>query len=503
MTLQGFTKKTDRHFFKQQKDITVFHEHPLRILRYSLKNIWLLIFPFLRGVSVMHFDPAGVYAWIRGAWMDIAVLGVILIYGLIRWHCSRIEITEKYLIHTEGFIVKIKRTIPFDRISSAASETPFYLVPFRAVNVRCDTRAGILNSTDLKIMVTPHAEKAIMSRIPDINKEEAYKFPNPGMLSVLLFSVFFSSGFSGTVYIAAFFIKGGDIAYDITKIAMSRITEQAEHIYTKLLSGIPKAAAIAAAFFIAAWLLSFIMNVQRYFRFMLSADNECINVSFGLIKRRHHRLKPMHMNYIDLRQNLLMKFGHVLTVNISCPGYGYSSHLPVLIPIIRENELRKIPWKQAANINTIPKYRPEWTSFFKYAGLPFIGVILVTLLYGISDKVPHLADLSLFIVIMGDIPLAWLTMVKTTALLTSGISLKDDLIVIRSSKWTSFHTVIAHPENVVMVQIRQTLFQKPFNKCDVIIWLCGESSSRYKVNALTLKQGKEIEEKINLMHNAF
>ena len=91
----------------------MYHEHKLRILRYSMKNIWMLIFPFLRGLSVWTFDPAGIYAWIRGAWLDIAVLGIILLYGYIRWYCSRITITDDAIIHTEGCFVVIERTIPF------------------------------------------------------------------------------------------------------------------------------------------------------------------------------------------------------------------------------------------------------------------------------------------------------------------------------------------------------------------------------------------------------
>ena len=29
---------------------TAYHEHPIKILRYSAKNLWLLIFPLLRSL---------------------------------------------------------------------------------------------------------------------------------------------------------------------------------------------------------------------------------------------------------------------------------------------------------------------------------------------------------------------------------------------------------------------------------------------------------------------
>lgn len=477
-----------------------YHEHPLRILRYSLKNIWLLIFPLLRGVSVLKFNPAGIYAWIKGAWMDIAVLGIILIYGYVRWYFSEITLTDKTITHTEGFFVRIKRTIPFESVSSAASETAFYLIPLRAVKIRCDTRAGVFKSTDLKLMLTRMAGDAVMSHIPDVKKEKSYKnLPKPSVSSVLLFSVFFSSGFSGAVYIAAFFFKGGDIAFDIVNIAMSRITEQAEHIYAELLNGIPKAAAMTGMFFIGAWLLSFFLNLLRYSRFRLSADKDCINVAFGLIIRHRHRIRTEHINYIDLRQNLIMKLCGAVTVNISCPGYGYDSRLPVLMPISREKKIGSNWEKWGINTDRRLKYRPKFTAFLSYAGFPAAGIVLVTVMYRFAELLPpNLADLSLFLVIMADIPLAWLTMVKTVALCTSGLSLNNDRIVIRCSKGTSFHTVIAKRENVVMIQLNQSIFQKIFRKCSIIIFLCGESKSQYMVKNISLEHGKEISENMSV-----
>ena len=63
----------------------MYHEHPLRILKYSAKNIWLLIFPFLRGLRTYHFSKDFFYTWIQGAWKDILVIGVIVLFGFIRW----------------------------------------------------------------------------------------------------------------------------------------------------------------------------------------------------------------------------------------------------------------------------------------------------------------------------------------------------------------------------------------------------------------------------------
>lgn len=51
----------------------MYHEHPIRILKYSIKNLWLLIFPLIRGIHAITFDVGKLYHWIKGAWFDIAI----------------------------------------------------------------------------------------------------------------------------------------------------------------------------------------------------------------------------------------------------------------------------------------------------------------------------------------------------------------------------------------------------------------------------------------------
>ncbi len=473
----------------------MYHEHKLRILRYSMKNIWMLIFPFLRGLSVWTFDPAGIYAWIRGAWLDIAVLGIILLYGYIRWYCSRITITDDAIIHTEGCFVIIERTIPFESISVSSTERVFYLIPLKATMLRCETRAGFFKSTDLSIMVSDSVGREIMSNIPEIDhKNEIRDIPEPDIKSIMLFSVFFSSGFSGAVYIAAFFFKGGEITRDIIELSLSRITETTEMIYSRLLIGIPKIAVITGLFFLAAWFLSFFMNVTRYARFRISADSRYYDIVCGLFKRRRYKIKVQHINYTDIRQNIIMKLCHAFSVNISCPGYGSNSYLPVLIPLRNGNSSGGEFWSDGVVLDEKPQYRPKKSAFISYAGIPAILTIIMPVLYRFAERLfPDTGELIIFLFIMAEIPSIWFTAVKTVALNTTGLSVYDDKIVIRCSKWTSFHTVIAKRNHIALIQIKQNIFQRIFKKCSIVIWLNGESKSKYTIKSLPEKMITECE----------
>lgn len=476
----------------------MYHEHPLRILRYSLKNIWLLIFPLLRGVSVIKFDPAGIYAWIKGAWLDIAIIGVIILFGFVRWYFSKISITESAVVHTDGLFFKIIRTIPIENISAVTSERMFYLVPFRAMTFKCDTRAGFFKSTDMKLLVTMKVGAELMSHIPKPDeKNHAYNMPKPTALSVLLFSVFFSSGFSGAVYIATFFFKGGDIAHDMLSVWFERITQTTEKITEKLLLRVPQAGIAAGVFFLAAWLVSLIVNLLRYSRFRVSADEKYINISCGITNRKEYRIKMDCINYTDLRQNLIMKIFGAVTVNISCSGYGGGSRqLPVLLPMRKKNnvgdglEKMNIPNKEKID------FRPKLSGIISYIWQPALGAVSVFALYQFASYYAYtVSELLFFIAVMAEIPLVWLTAVKIAALFSSGITIENGIITVRSSRMTAFHTVIAGTDKVVIIDIKQTVFQRITNKkCHIYIWFSGESKSRFKVKSLSVSDGKRISE---------
>ena len=51
----------------------VYREHPIKILRYSAKNLWLLIFPLLRSLRFYPFSFQNLIDWGAGVWFDLLV----------------------------------------------------------------------------------------------------------------------------------------------------------------------------------------------------------------------------------------------------------------------------------------------------------------------------------------------------------------------------------------------------------------------------------------------
>ena len=147
-------------------------------------------------------------------------------------------------------------------------------------------------------------------------------------------------------------------------------------------------------------------------------------------------------------------------------------------------------WIVAPKSSTVRDAPDALVSFAAVTVLPIYNASIGL----VTRFLPKLEELLHFAAVMAEIPLVWFIIVKIAALLTSGITFYNDSILIRCSKWNSFHTVVGDRDNVVKVEIEQNLLQKISKRCAVSIWFGSEEYKRYKVKALSEADGLKIAE---------
>lgn len=474
----------------------MYHEHPIRILKYSIKNLWLLIFPLIRGIHAITFDVGKLYHWIKGAWFDIAILAAIIIFGLIRWYFSFIKVTDSMIIHIDGVFVKVRTFIPYDKLSSVTIERTFYLRPFGAMRANFDTSAGVLDTPDLKLIVSKNTCRIIMEKVPRIKRKSGkMNRHKTSSVSLLLFSVFFSSSFSGAVYLAAFFFKGGDISREIIAVYFDKLTEQTSKMPVLIIRHIPAAAIVIGLFFLATWLISFVLNVLRYYGFSARNDEKYIEIECGSFSKRKFRINQKHINYVDYRQSLLMKIFRAESLNVNCAGYGSGKNeFPVIVPLRRkkaeDNSICRL-WKCSGNKSS---FRPGIKNLWAYIWLP---VILSMIIIPLSKILPPIAASRLsgiiyFLIIMAEIPTVWMIIIKFVSAVTSKVVIYGNNIEIIYSKGFGFHRIIADKNNLMKVNITQTPFQKQAKVCTIYFYFSGEKPHSHFVKAISCKDAEKI-----------
>lgn len=465
----------------------MFHEHPLRILRYSIKNLWILIFPFFRNISIYSNDLYRLESYKSGIWFDIITFAVIIIFGFIQWYFSVITVNEEMITYKEGIMFKKQKTIPYKNVSALTVEIPFFLLPFKAEKIYINTCSYKKRNSDVSLMLSSKNGDVIKNQLinTDLDKIILAK-KQTKMISIFLFSVFFSSSFSGALYISAIFFRGGSFLKDLISKPIMRISEETSRITDEFIVKIPFAVIAIGVFFILAWFLSFIINFVRYIGFEVKSDKNNIEVSYGFITRYKYIMKISSVNYSEYRQNMIMKLFNIVAVNVDCSGYGIKGKdFPLLIPIKKDKSY-------LFSENEFIAY-PSKRSLWQYVWKPLTGIIIIGITVFISKKfLLSYSEIVYFVLVILEIPLVWLVIIKITDLFTSAVIYREKNIIIKYSKGYHFFTIKAEQKKIVKISISQTPFQRFRNKCNIEFYISGKRIRRHVVKSIDQNKAMEL-----------
>lgn len=507
-------------------------EHPLRILKYSTKTLWLLIFPILRGAinvkSSLDFQeiqnmPEIFLNWLKGVWFDLFVLAFILGYGWLIWYFRKFTVRENQIYVQDGFIFTRKRILPIKNLSSMTIERPFWLRAFHASYLYVDTASGLLEITDIQLLIRQQDEIIFYSAMPKIRHGKRHNYQQKAKVwQILLFSVIFSSSFSGALYLAMFWFQGGRIARDlINEFQLSERLEIVSQGVADHLAGIPPVAVTVGIIILSTWLLSLVNNLLRYGGFYMESDKRQLFVRSGILTTRSFHLQNHKINFLDIRQNFITKMFKVYSLTVNCPGYGtQKGSLPICLPLLTHKQLiTTMPLIFPASHMMKNQLRPPKSSWFGYtciwAVLLFAILPLTELAKYLFPTVQEILNMFEFISsiipakeiteqllpmleeilnslqFMIALPIFWKLIIQVSALLTNGVSISKGHVCMRYCKGFTFHTIIAETDCIVKIRIHQHIWQKWAGKCHLTIYFRSEKPRRCTLYGLNYHQTRE------------
>lgn len=476
-----------------------YREHPLKILQYSAKNLWLLIFPLLRSLRFYPFSLQNLIDWGAGAWFDLIIALLILGIGTLRWQSCVYYFDTISIRYQSGILLQRGMEIPLERIASTVEEHSVYLRPFRAVRLNISTAAGSIPEADLRLILRLRDLHYLRQAVPilqnDSSESIAYHTPT---WRVLLFSALFSSSFSGAIYISTLFFQGGRITSDLLEqFRAQQLLEDATDRATSAFHGVPRIAITISIIVLTLWLISFIRNLLRYSRFRIRLGTEFFSIHAGIFTRRRYHLRDTAIIFPDLRQNLIMKIFGMVSLHIRCPGYGSRRDtLPVLLPLVRKKtshvlleKFHAFPIAQNSKIYGKPSIRFFWS--FIWMPVISLSAILPTR-FLLLHFLPGVAVMIRFFSIMLIIPLVWLLCIRTVSLFTEYISMDEENVQMHFSRWFTFHTITVSRSHIVRVDILQTPIQKQYGVCHLYFVCSGPRQERYKLTAMPVETARTI-----------
>lgn len=470
-------------------------QHKIAILKYTTKNFWLLLIPLVRGLIAVGFD---FYNWFQGAYLDIIVILLIIGLAVLRWRFVQFQILDDGVAVKMGVILRSEFTVPYKALSCVSSKRAMWLRPIKAVTVSLDSDSHSVTNkrgkADVEIIMKTDDYDELYQKAPSGSSAAKITY-YASKYNLIFFSLVFSSTLSGVIFLGTFFIQGGKIVGgELERLLINAVSDVTSKVQT-IINGVTPFSVGITLIIALGWGFSFCSNLLRHINFKAQRFGDNIFVENGFFSRWKYYVNCSRINYADLRQNLLMKVCKVMSVHVSCTGYGKSKNeIPVFVPVTTRDRVigsmrLLLPNFTVSNITVKTKgsyILPFiWGPLIAAAAFPVGAVLGVRFL-------PNWESVIRFLLIMGEIPSVYMLAVGIAAKFSTGIGIGDNTITLRYCKTNKFHTVIVPKNKIVYVRLSRTVFQLLNGTADIWVYTRGERAAKHRIRGIPVNTAEDF-----------
>lgn len=486
---------------KSQPSISRFfrhRQHPVKLLGYTSRNLWLLLIPLSKYLIASKFD---FQSWIKTNWVDILAITGIFAIAILRWVFIRFDVESDGLVAHTGLFGMVRTKVFFSELTTVSICQSWYTRAVKAYTVYFETNAKTISSEDVRLLMSKKNAELIYSFLtvrPDSEKKGCAEF-SPKKSYLLVFSLLFSSTLSGVILFGTFMFE----AYKIVGLEMEqkvindlngRLTTLDEN-FLKLSQTIPKAVLILAGIIIVSRLISVIATLIRHWSFTVLRSGSQFLVKSGVLTKRRHIINRSMVNYYDLTQTFLMKLFRICSVTLDCTGYGKSRReISALIPITTYTEVNA---SLRLLVPDLPRPRPEVkttrSDVRRFIFLPLVFCCIPpAALHFLKPVFPDRASEMSAIMAVLLIPLIWLVVVKTAAAFNTSVGFSKDGCTLNYCRMYIFHKVFLPKRSISKIRITRNPFQMINKTCTLWIYTNGEKTRHHKMKFMPYEETRNL-----------
>ncbi|EGC01682.1 PH domain-containing protein [Ruminococcus albus] len=475
-------------FFKRR-------QHPVKIIMYIARYIWLLLIPLAKYLIATRFDFQN---WVKTNWVDILSLSVMIGYGILRWVFVYFEIEEDSIISHTGYFGIEKTQVYFSEMSSMSLCQGYIFRLLGACTVYIDTDARSIQNTDIRLDISQKQAFRIYELATAKCRSKPKYIYTSRKKSLFIFSLLFSSTLSGMLLTLTFIYQAYRIVgREIEEQFLARVNTELE----KLTVHIPKYLIVAALVVAGSWLVSFLSNLLRHWGFSCTRCADLLMISSGKGTKRRHVIVRDRINFIDYQQSMFMKLFGICSVQVNCTGYGkrhleLSALVPITTTAMAENSVKQL-------LPGVPKVeydvRTGWADLRRFVMLPMLVCLLPGVLYKVLCEVipqfemvvktiPDWKSALTNLSVISMIPLVWLVLVKTNAAFNTAAGFGGGHCVLSYCKFYRFHRTAVRLDRISKIKISRNPFQRMNGTCNLSVYTSAERSSCHLVKGLNYER---------------
>ncbi|SDA15563.1 putative membrane protein [Ruminococcus sp. YE71] len=479
-----------RRFFRHR-------QHPIKLLDYSSRNLWLLLIPLSKRLIAMQFH---FQEWLRTSWLDILTITVIFAVAILRWLFVSFDIEPDGISAKTGLFGMIRTKVYFTQFTTVSFCQSWYNRPFGANKIYIETNAKSVGRQDIKLVLSQRNSDALYSFVSSLSKEKPRISYSPKKTHLFIFSLLFSSALTGMLLYGTFMYEVSKIVgIEGERAVFERVNGEVTKIdsrFLRLTETIPQVILALAALVIGGWFVSFLATLARHWSFTVGRSDRQFFIKSGVLIKRRHIISRDKINYYDLTQTLLMKLFHICSVTLDCAGYGQSRReISALIPITTYDQMNA---SLKLLVPELPRPKPEIDTVGangvrRFVTMPAMLCALPPLAIKLLDSYfpNHNPDLNALIAIV-TVPLIWLVIVKTAAAFNTSVGFDDTGAVLNYCKGYQFHKVFLPKKNISMIRIIRNPFQLTNNTCTLVVCTVGLKRKSHVIRFVRYDLVKEM-----------
>ena len=471
-------------------------QHPIKIIGYTSKTLWLLLIPIVKNIITFEFDIQG---WIRTHWLDAIVIAFIVGFAVFRWLFVFYRIEDDGIEAHFGPFGIIRTKVYFSEITTFSTNQGYIYRAVGACTMYIETNADSLPRTDMKLVISEKSVKEIYDIVAARSDRQPSFSVAPRKRHLAVFSLLFSSPISGIILFMTFIYElyrlvGQEMEKQLFDTVNGRLV-QIDSEFLGIFRAVPGTIAMIGGVIAGGWLLSFVTNLLSYWKFTSARRGRQYFITSGFIRRKRSILNRDRVNYFDVRRTLMMRLFRISSVHICCTGYGVrKSDTSALIPITTDSEMEASMKILAPSLKQAPpEIRTGRRDLGRFVALPLM-MCLIPIAAGTFMKYMidrwH-SEINILMIIM-TLPLIWQVIIKLAAAFTTSVGMKNDVCTLCYCRDSMYHTVSIPKKNVSKLRIKQNLTQRMSRTCTLFIYTDSERRRVHKIMGLPLEATKEM-----------
>ncbi len=486
-----------REYGRRVKRFFARRQHPVKLVSYTSKNLWLLLIPLTKRLIASHFN---LKEWILFNWVDIISITGVFAIAVLRWIFISFRIESDGLVANTGLFGMVRTKVYYSQITTVSFCQSWYGRPFGAHTIYVETNAKTVSREDVRLVISRSNAQRLYGLVSSVSGGKTRATYEPLKRNLFVFSLLFSSAFAGMLLYGTFMFELNRlVGTEMEQELLDRVNGEISKIDSRMLNltkTIPRAILLIGGLVIGGRVISFLATMARHWSFTVSRTDRQFLIKSGVLIKRRHIINRSRVNYYDLTQTLLMKIFGICSVTLDCTGYGKSRReISALIPITTYDSMNaSLEMLVPGMAHTEPEVLTgSANDVRRFVSGPVLLCLIPVVIIRLLDKyVPdHNPDLNAILAII-TVPMIWLVIVKTASAFGTGIGFDENGCVLCYCKWYRFHRILLPREHISMIRITRNPFQLLNDTCMLRVYTTGEKRRPHRINFICYSKLREI-----------